>query len=212
MRDAFVHTLAVFLVIQSEAILLFGYGCLEKGRFVPQGQVILPVVMALVAWAAGAAYLAAIIRRKNRKLQYYNTGRFTPKDFLIIFFALMAGVTMAAANAVYAGLNPLFVREMLSGNFLYTVRNAIYYPLEVVLMLQLLICSQRAGELLTGKNMVPWGAFALFLLWGLPHILYHGFADGIVSALYAFVYAIPFYASGKKIKTSYVSMLLLWFC
>lgn len=64
--------------------------------------------------------------------------------------------------------------------------------------------------LLTKKTMVPWGAFALFLLWGTPHLM-HGFADGIVSALGAFIYAIPFYASGKKIKTSYVSMLILWF-
>lgn len=55
------------------------------------------------------------------------------------------------------------------------------------------------------------GAFALFLLWGMPHLLYHGIYDGLISALKAFIYCIPFYVSNKNIKTSYVSMLILWF-
>lgn len=69
---------------------------------------------------------------------------------------------------------------------------------------------QQRGVQALLMMLAVWGAFALFLLWGTPHLV-HGFADGIVSALGAFIYAIPFYASGKKIKTSYVSMLILWF-
>lgn len=45
---------------------------------------------------------------------------------------------MAASNYLYAGLKPLFVRELLTGYPLYTIRNVIYYPLEVALMLYLL--------------------------------------------------------------------------
>ena len=71
--------------------------------------------------------------------------------------------------------------------------------------------AMAAGELLTKRSSVPWGAFALFLLWGLPHILWRGFSDGIVSALRAFIYSIPFYASGKNIRTSYIGMIILWF-
>ena len=121
------------------------------------------------------------------------------------------GIAMAAGNYLYAGLKPLFIRELFTGYPLYTIRNIIYFPLEVLLMMQLLVHSQAAGELLTKRSSVPWGAFALFLLWGLPHILWRGFSDGIVSALRAFIYSIPFYASGKNIRTSYIGMIILWF-
>ena len=89
-------------------------------------------------------------------------------------------------------------------------------------MLELLICAQKGGELMTQtrhfspadlekqKSQLPWGAFALFVMWGLPHIFYHGPVDGMISALRAFIYCIPFYTSGKNIKTSYISMLILW--
>ena len=118
---------------------------------------------------------------------------------------------MAVSNYLYAGLRPLFVRELLTGYPLYTIRNILYYPLEVLLMLYLLMYSQAAGAIFTKKESIPWGALALFLLWGLPHILWHGLPDGIVSALRAFLYSIPFYASGKNIGTSYICMVILWF-
>ena len=106
-------------------------------------------------------------------------------------------------------MRPLIIREFFSSYPLYTLRNILYYPLEILLMLELLIYAQRAGDCLTQKSTIPWGALVLFFLWGLPH-LYHGVTDGIVSALNAFIYAIPFYASGKKLKVSYISMLILW--
>lgn len=79
----------------------------------------------------------------------------------------------------------------------------LYYPLEVLLMPELLIDGQKAGEALT-KSSLPWGALALFLLWGLPHILWHGIPDGLVSACRAFPYSVPFYASCKHAGTSYL--------
>lgn len=73
-------------------------------------------------------------------------------------------VGMAVSNYLYAGLKPLFIREFFTGYPLYTIRNLVYYPLEVLLMLELLIYSQKAGETLTKKISFPWGAIVLYLL------------------------------------------------
>lgn len=164
-----------------------------------------------VLWGIGASLLAGKVKKDNKENILYNSFSLSGRDGVILFFVIMGGIAMAASNYLYAGLKPLFVRELLTGYPLYTIRNIIYYPLEVLLMLYLLIYAQRAGEIFTGNHTIPWGAFALFLLWGLPHIAWHGFADGVVSALRAFIYAIPFYASGKNVKTSYAGMLILWF-
>lgn len=171
---------------------------------------ILAMVISLIVWCIGAVSVMLHIRKQNLESTYYRKKSLTEKDYMILFFAIMGGLAIAVSNYLYIGLKPLFVRELLSGYPLYTMRNIIYYPIEVLLMLELMICSQRAGEFLTKKTSIPWGAIALFLLWGLPH-LYHGFGDGIVSALRSFIYCIPFYASNKNIKTSYICMLVLWF-
>ncbi|MCI9127579.1 MAG: hypothetical protein HFG28_10340 [Eubacterium sp.] len=149
------------------------------------------------------------MKKPNDGKLYNINGYLTGVDWLIIFFAAMGGITIGVRNFLYAGMLPLFIREFFSSYPLYMIRNILYYLLQVLLMLELLVYAQRAGECLAKKPEIPWGALALFFLWGLPH-LFHGFEDVIVSALYAFVYAIPFYASGKKLKVSYVSMIILW--
>lgn len=190
--------IAVFLIIQFDA-----------AASVISNQ-ILSMGSTLVVWGAGAAVIWIKLKKKNLESALYSSVAFSRADAMILFFAIACGAAMALGNFLYAGLKPLFVRELLTGYPLYNIRNIIYYPLEVLLMLELLICSQKAGEVFI-KEALQWGAFALFLLWGLPHILWHGLVDGIVSACRAFIYAAPFYASGKKVQTSYISMLILWF-
>lgn len=149
------------------------------------------------------------MKKQNEEELYDSKSHLAGRDWLILFFVIMSGISIALKNYLYSGMNPLFIREFFSGHPLYTIRNVFYYPLEVWLMLELMIYAQRAGEYLTKKSTIPYGALALFVLWGLPHFV-HGFEDGIVSSLNAFIYVIPFYVSGKKIRISYISMLILW--
>lgn len=195
----FIMLLAAWLILESEAAAM-----LIPNQIAMFG---VPVIV----WGVGAVCIMLGLKRQNEALSYYRSAPLTAIDCLILFFAVTGGMAVAAGNYLYAGLSPLFIRELFTGYPLYTIRNLLYYPLEVLLMLEILICAQKAGDVLTKKTDVPWGAFGLFVLWGLPHIAWHGFTDGIVSALRAFIYCIPFYASGRNLRTSYISMLILWF-
>lgn len=204
-------TLIIWAVISFDAIAA-----------IPSINQIAAMALSLLVWLSGAAGILRIIRKQNSQLCYYKNSPFSSVDYMTLFFVLTGGISIAASNYFYGGLSPLFVREFLNGYLLYTIRNLLYYPTEVLLMLELLICAQKGGELMTQtrhvspaglkeqKAPLPWGAFALFVMWGLPHIFYHGPVDGMISALRAFIYCIPFYTSGKNIKTSYISMLILW--
>ncbi|MDE7207892.1 MAG: hypothetical protein K2N90_12185 [Lachnospiraceae bacterium] len=194
---AFIMMLIVWGVIECDFISLF----------LPNQ--ILAFGISPVIWGVGVFCILSRMKQQSDKELYNRNDHFAGRDWLILFFAVTGGISIGARNYLYAGMAPLLIREFFSGYPLYTIRNIFYYPLEVLLMLELLIYAQRAGECLGRKSGMPWGALALFILWGLPH-LFHGFEDGMISALNAFVYAIPFYASGKKRKVSYVSMLILW--
>lgn len=194
-----VMTIIVFAVIQLDAVTLI----------IPNQ--IVAMAMTPVVWGIGAIFILIKAKKLNTNNKLYNNSRFTSRDGLTLFFVIAGGAAIALSNFLYANTLPLFVREICSPYPLYDIRNILYYPLEVLLMLELLIYSQKAGDALTKKTSFPWGAVALFVLWGLPHILWHGYPDGIVSALRAFIYSIPFYTSDKNIKTSYISMLILWF-
>lgn len=196
--------------IQALVMMFIVWGVIECdfiSLFIPNQ--ILAFGISPVIWGIGAFLILIKMKKQNAGELYNINGHLTGKDWLIIFFVVMSSISIGVRNYVYVGMNPLIIREFFSGYLLYTIRNILYYPLEVLLMLELLIYAQWAGECLTKKSEIPWGALALFLLWGLPHLV-HGFEDGIVSALNAFVYAIPFYVSGKKFKVSYTSMLTLW--
>ena len=196
--------------IQALIMMLIVWGVIECdfiSLFIPNQ--ILAFGISPVIWGIGAFFILIKMKKQNERELYNINGHLTGRDRLILFFVVMGSIAIGARNYVYVGMKPLVIREFFSGYLLYTIRNILYYPLEVLLMLELLIYAQSAGECLTKKSEIPWGALALFFLWGLPH-LFHGFEDGIVSALNAFVYAIPFYVSGKKLKVSYISMLILW--
>lgn len=170
---------------------------------------ILALGISPIIWGIGGFFILFRMKKQNQEQLLYRNTSWDSRDWFILFFAVAGGISIAVRNYVYGGLRPLLFREFFSGYLLYTIRNILYYPLEILLMLELLVYAQRAGESFTKKAGIPWGALAMFLLWGLPH-LFHGFGDGMISALNAFIFAIPFYASGRKIKVSYVSMLILW--
>lgn len=196
--------------IQALIMMFIVWGVIECdfiSLFIPNQ--ILAFGISPVIWGIGAFFIFIKMKKQNEGELYHINAHLTGKDWLIIFFVVMSSISIGVRNYVYVGMKPLVIREFFSGYLLYTIRNILYYPLEVLLMLELLIYAQRAGECLTRKSEIPWGALALFFLWGLPH-LFHGFEDGIVSALNAFVYAIPFYVSKKKLNVSYTSMLTLW--
>lgn len=194
-----IMTFIVFAVIQFDAAALI----------IPNQIVAMAITP--IFWGIGAIYILINTKKINATDMLYNNSPLTSRDGLTLFFVIAGGAAIALSNFLCENTLPLFVREICSPYPLYDIRNIIYYPLEVLLMLELLIYSQKAGETLTKKTAFPWGAIVLFVLWGLPHILWHGYPDGVVSALRAFIYSIPFYASGKNIKTSYIGMLILWF-
>lgn len=191
---------ATFLILQADFLFFL---IMENHIYAAFG--IPPLI-----WLIGGIFLWKQLKKNNLEYAFYEEGNFSSKDYLIFFFTLMGSVAFALSTYLYGGVKPLLFREYFSGYALYTIRNLIYYPLEVLLMLELVVCGQKAGEIFAKNKDIPFGAVVLCVLWGMPHMIVHSWQDGTISTFRAFVYAAPFYVSGRKFKTSYISMLILW--
>lgn len=170
-------------------------------------------IFIILMWGTGSLLIGRYIKKNNARFQFYSSKKWDGTGVLIIFFVLMLQVYLSLALYVTAGERPLFIRELLStmAPWYFKVGQWVYYLFELLIMLEIIICAQRAGELLTGKNLIPWGAVVLFLIWGLPHFNGHSWVDGLQTATKSFVFAAPFYVSKKDPKISYLSLCILWF-
>lgn len=86
------------------------------------------MVITPVIWAIGAFLIAGKAKKENVDSFLYHKVPFSTKDGVIFCFVIAGGITMAASNYLYAGLKPLFVRELLTGYPLYTIRNVFIIP------------------------------------------------------------------------------------
>lgn len=127
--------LVIFGIIQFDAVV----------SMIPN-QIVRMAITPII-WGIGAICILIKTKKWNTKNTLYNNFPFSSKDYLTLFFVIVSGITMAISNYLYAGLRPLFIREFFTGCPLYTIRNIVYYPLEVLLMLELLIYSQKPEKL-----------------------------------------------------------------
>lgn len=75
-----------------------------------------------------------------------------------------------------------FQMEYGAIGFLAFLIQHIYYIFESILISLLVYTGQKLGDG-TGVRKIPWGGFVCGMLWGLPHALSLGFADGLLLAV-----------------------------
>jgi len=63
--------------------------------------------------------------------------------------------------------------------------------------------AQEAGEELFRNRYIPYGGLILALLWGTPHILYHGITNGLFAVFGAIIYGIVYVVLEKNYKYAY---------
>lgn len=90
------------------------------------------------------------------------------------------------------------------------VAQHIYYAIEVVLITMLVAFAQEVGDALFKPRWIPYGGIMLAILWGLPHILWHGLADGLGSVAFALLYGLAFLIMRKNIRRSFMLIFLMF--
>lgn len=164
----------------------------------------------IILWSISAAYLLWAVRDKIYPLR---SGRTVKREKNTVFCVLIVLSITAVMWILNGQLKPLkeltwFLAFGKTTGWLGFILQNIYYILEMLLALMIVIYSQTAGELLTRRNHIPWGSLFLSLTWGLPHILTKDFSTGIFSLVFGFALGALYPLSGRSGKTALLYMSL----
>ncbi|MBE5961592.1 MAG: hypothetical protein E7256_09460 [Lachnospiraceae bacterium] len=156
------------------SIVCLGWGC----------------VVWLLKRAADRKYGENLLRQKEK---------FTRNGFLMS--AALVIILVTAETMLWDGFKP--VREFVRLGAVKFGFQYVYYFLEVLLVLLIVVFGQRCGECLTGKKRIPWGGIMLAFTWGLVHCLTKGMATGIEAFLTSFCYGTIYLGVNRNIPWSY---------
>jgi hypothetical protein len=86
----------------------------------------------------------------------------------------------------------------------------LYYIVESMLFLSIVVFAQEFGERAFGKKIIPWGGIMCGLTWGLGHIITQELSTGIYSFFVSILYGVVYIQMRKNIKYSYIIMALMF--
>ncbi len=167
---------------------------------------ILHWVLTCIVWAAVAFGLLRWSQRKglNPLGQKESIGR---GRWLIA--ALLLAVSIAVSIWDWNGFKIL--KEFEYNGWLMFIFQYIYYIVETVLVLLIIIFGQQAGELWFKKKSVPWGGILAALTWGLVHSLTKGdLLIGLIACFGALLYGIAYLVVKRNVYIAYPLILLMF--
>ena len=136
---------------------------------------------------------------KTKKISYY--------QYFIIALCVLFSLTISYIN--WNGFK--IVKEFHSNGYLKFIFQYIYYIFETVLVLLIIIFSQKSGEIWFQKEKIPWGGITLALTWGLSHCLTKGdLLCGLITSLNGLLFGIVYLLTNKNPKIAYPLLLIMF--
>jgi len=108
--------------------------------------------------------------------------------------------------AEYRGhLNKYYSMAMITFIFQY-----LYYMVESLLFLAIVVFAQEFGEMAFNKKLIPWGGIMCSLTWGLGHIMTQDLSTGIYSFFVSILFGIVYLQMKKNVKYAYIIIALMF--
>lgn len=208
--DIFMYGMTAFLALGCEGILAFGieeklYGCSIK-EFTT-GQAILHWVLTYFIWGAFAYYIIRSTKKHGIELFPKTDKKIKPWQWVCIGI----GVVACLAYTWYDWNGSKVLTEFHRNGALKFVFQYIYYLVEVLLVMLIIVAGQKACEVWFGKENIPYGGIIAALTWGLAHWATKGtFMAGFVTALCGLALGSVYLLANRKAKLSYVLLCIMF--
>lgn len=179
----------------------------------PFYAVIIHWICTIVIWIFGLFVLYYLSKKAGYNVFEYKN-RPTLKNWIIvvvivIFTAIGSYIIWGMRFkpfAEYGGhFNKYYNMAIVTFIFQY-----LYYLVESMLFLAIVVFAQEFGELAFGKKIVPWGGIMCGLTWGLGHIITQGLLTGIYSFFVSILFGVVYLQMKKYVKYAYIIIALMF--
>jgi len=193
---------------------VLGFGYLAFGEFAsfqgPHWQLILHWIVTCLAWSGAAVLLVRFAKtkmgfdifKKGGKMKLWQWGA------VVLAVALSAVMSYAAWHMDFKVIREFNANGPLRFTFQY-----IYYIVETVLFLLIIVFGQKTFENWTKKPNIPWGGIICGLTWGVAHIISRGFfdpANGIGAAIAGFMFGAAYLFVNRDVRKAWVVLFLMF--
>lgn len=194
--------LEVLLIILIEPVIFKTN--LEKYTTV---QIISHWILTIILWAIMATILTKVSKEKYGFKYWTFQEKMNRKDWIIALLLALISLIISIWSwngwKVYKEFNNLGLLKFI---FQY-----LYYLMETVLILLIIVFGQKAGEIKYKKTSIPWGGILLGVTWGLVHALTKGkLSTGILGIISGLLYGLVYLIVKKNIRIAYPLIAIMF--
>ncbi len=194
--------------------VVVGLGYLAFGEVVsfqgPHWQMIVHWIVTCIVWSISAVLLVRLAKAKTGFDIFIKGEKMKAWQWGTVILAVVLSLVM---SYIAWGMNFKVIREFIANGPLRFVFQYIYYIVETVMFLLIIVFGQKAFESWTKKPNIPWGGIVCGLTWGIAHIISRGFfdpANGILSAISGFMFGAVYLLVNRDIRKSWIVLFLMF--
>ena len=170
-------------------------------------QTILHWVFTYIIWGASAYFIVRGAKKKGYELFAANDKRSAVWQWVCI----VIGVAACLISTWIDWNGSKVLAEFTKRGPLLFVFQYIYYLFEVFLVMLIIVCGQKACEIWSGIENIPFGGIIAALTWGLGHWASKGsLTAGIVSAVCGLALGSVYLLTNRKAKLSYILLCVMF--
>ena len=204
--------LGAFMGLALEVVHFYGWEPLVYGKPFSEWSVLQSIfhwIITCLTWL-GATYLLILTAKNKLGFDIFAKGE---KMKLWQVFTVLFGIILSLVISYIAWNGFKAIKEFNYNGLPKFIFQYIYYMVETVLFLLIIVFGQKAFELWTKKRNVPWGGIICGLTWGISHLISRGHFDiqnGLLTTLSGFLFGAAYLFTNRDFKKSW-SILFLMF-
>ncbi len=204
-----------FFIFTMDIVSVLGWEALgEKYQFSPFTILLCTRFTTTIIWCI----LSLLVLNFSKKKFQFNIfeNKSTPSTKSIIICVLLTIIITVVQYILWGGFKPWleflgFTKRFNNLGIIGFIAQCIYYIFEMLVALIMVVFGQKAGEVLTKSNKIPWGAIIFGFIWGLPHWLTQGdLVVGIVSIVLGFIIGLPYLLLNRNTKLTWFFMFIMF--
>ena len=205
--------LGAFMGLALEAVHFYGWEPLVYGISSHDWTIwqnILHWVLTCLTWG-GVIYVLVYIAKNKLDFDIFAKRE---KMKLWQVFAALFGILFSITISYFDwGGGFKVINEFNNNGLLKFIFQYIYYMVETVLFLLIIVFGQKAFEIWTKKHNIPWGGIICGLTWGIFHLISRGYFDiqnGVSSMLLGFLFGAAYLFTNRDFKKSWLILFLMF--